>query len=63
MDWDAVFKAEAKKEALQRKAMGERSTLHSRKRRSDPHRFAKVPDIPVIPVSYTHLTLPTTLSV
>ena len=66
MDWDAVFKAEAKKEALQRKAMGERSTLHSRKRRSDPHRFAKVPDIPVVPVqnqspNWTNLITETSL--
>jgi hypothetical protein len=50
MDWDALLKAEAKKEELRRKTMGERSTLHSRKRRSDPHRYAKVPDIAVVPI-------------
>tara|TARA_B100001564_G_scaffold103443_2_gene85375 strand:- start:1289 stop:1633 length:345 start_codon:yes stop_codon:yes gene_type:complete len=50
MDWDALLKAEAKREQLRRKTMGERSTLHSRKRRSDPHRNSKVPDIPVVPI-------------
>ncbi len=48
MDWATLLREEEKLRRKQRKAIGERSGLTDRKRRADPIRFSKVPDIPVV---------------